>query len=67
MNMGFRWNFAAGTSKEINYMNSPYIKSFLFTALKSIKIKEGASIQEFSPRKKDEANKYPKEMRGNNR
>jgi hypothetical protein len=26
---GFRWNFAQGTCKELNYLNSPYLHAFM--------------------------------------
>ena len=54
INVGFRWNFAEATSKEMDYLGSPYVKSFLMTALKSIKRTEGEKhIKNFSPRKKE--------------
>ena len=54
MQIGFRWNFAESTSKEVRYMDSPYINAFLTNCLKSIKKKEGADILKFSPRKKED-------------
>ena len=54
INVGYRWNFVDGTSKEYNYLNSAYIKTFLMTTLKSIKLKEGNDILKFSPRKGDD-------------
>jgi len=50
---GFRWNFASGTSKELDYMKSPYVRAFTMACLKSIKNKEGINIQNFSPRKRE--------------
>lgn len=55
MNIGFRWNFADGTSKELDYLQSPYMKIFLKSCLKAIKKKEGQDILKFSPRKKEES------------
>jgi len=54
LNEGFRWNFSNGTSKEMDYLKSPYIKAFVMTCLKSIKSKEEKDILNFSPRRKDE-------------
>ena len=54
MIQSFRWNFAEGTSKEMNYLNSHYIKALLLSTLKAIKKKEGTDILRFSPRKRDE-------------
>ena len=54
MNVGFRWNFADGTSKELDYMQSPYIRTFLKTCLKAIKKKDSDDILKFSPRKKED-------------
>jgi len=53
---GFRWNFASGTSKEIDYLKSPYVRAFTQTTLKSIMTKEGSNILNFSPRKKEATN-----------
>ena len=33
MNVGFRWNFAEGTSKEMDYLASHYIKTFLMVLI----------------------------------
>jgi hypothetical protein len=55
MQVGFNWNFTEGTSKELSYLNSPYVYNFLMTTIKSIKKKEGSSIEKFSPRKKEES------------
>lgn len=52
MIQGFRWSFAHGTSKEVNFLKSPYMRTFIMSCLKSIKNKEGKSILEFTPRKK---------------
>lgn len=52
--LGFRQNFADSTSKETNYLNDPFIKTFLKTMVREIKKKEGNEIQNFSPRKKNE-------------
>ena len=57
MSVGFRWNFADGTSKEMDYLQSHYVRTFLTTCLKSIKKKEGKEILKFSPRKKDDKEK----------
>ena len=54
MVIGFRQNFADATSKELNYLKSPYVRSFLIACLKSIKKAEGTDILKFSPRKKDD-------------
>lgn len=54
MHQGFRWNFAHGTSKELNYLKSPFMRTFLMNCLKSVKSKEGKTILEFTPRKKSE-------------
>jgi len=57
MAVGFRQNFADATSKELNYLKSPYVRTFLMTCLKSIKKAEGTEIAQFSPRKKEDAGK----------
>ena len=54
MDVGFRQNFADATSKELNYLQSPYVRNFLMACLKSIKKAEGQDILKFSPRKKDD-------------
>lgn len=54
MLQGFRWNFAHGTSKEVNYLKSPYMRTFLTSCLKGIKQREGKDILNFTPRKKTE-------------
>jgi hypothetical protein len=53
--VGFKWNFTEGTSKELDYLKSPYVYNFLMTTMKSIKKKEGSLIEKFSPRKKEES------------
>lgn len=58
MSVGYRWNFASGTSKELNYFNSPFIHTFVMSCLKSIKKSDGVKIADFSPRKRDEGSKY---------
>ena len=57
MTVGFRQNFADGTSKELNYFKSPYVRTYLMTCLKSVKKAEGQDILKFSPRKKDDSAK----------
>lgn len=60
MNVGFRWNFAEGTSKEMDYLASHYIKTFLMTFLKSIKKQEGEQhMKAFTPRKREEKEASP--------
>jgi hypothetical protein len=54
INVGFRWNFAESTSKEVNYLNSPHLRAFLMTCLKAITKHEGKEILNFTPRKKDD-------------
>ena len=54
MTVGFRWNFTEGTSKEIDYLQSPYMRTFTMSCLKAIKNKEGKEILAFSPRKKED-------------
>ena len=58
INQAYRWNFASGTSKEVNYFNSPFIHAFIMSCLKSINKSDGKNIHEFTPRKRDENNKY---------
>lgn len=65
MTVGYRWNFASGTSKELNYFNSPFIHTFVMSCLKSIKRSEAENIQDFSPRKRDEHNKFHSVMMRN--
>jgi hypothetical protein len=50
----FRWNFADGSSKEVNYLASPYLRAFLLSTLQSIKSKEGVEITNFSPKRRNE-------------
>jgi hypothetical protein len=60
INVGFRWNFAEGTSKEMDYLGSAYVKAFLTTCLKSIKKLEGKEhMKHFSPRKREEKESSP--------
>lgn len=55
MCVAFRQNFADSTSKETNYLNDPFVKTFMRSMVKSIKKTEGTEIQNFSPRKKNES------------
>jgi hypothetical protein len=56
MTVGFRWNFCSGTTKETNYLNSAYVRTFLHTTLRAIKTEEKEQILNFSPRRKDDKN-----------
>ena len=63
MHEGFRWNFAHGTTKEIDYLKSPYMRAFIETCLKSVIAREGKDILNFTPRKKEE-DRNPFQIRG---
>lgn len=62
VNQNFRWSFTSGTSKECDYLKSPFIKALIMSCCKSIKAKEGTNILNFSPRKKEETS--PKVIKG---
>ena len=56
MCVGFRQNFADSTSKETNYLNDPFVRTFLKTMVKKVKtIEKTEYIQNFSPRRKNES------------